>query len=89
MRAELLADDVVVPSRVARRTVDDVDEDPRPLDVAQEGVAESGPAARALDEPGHVGDRRSPFVVVAEVHDPEVRLERGERIVGDLRAWRP
>ena len=84
VRAELLADHVVVPFRVARRTVDDVDEDPRPLDMAQEGVAESGAAARALDEPGHVGDRRSPLVVLAEVHDAEVRLERRERVVGDL-----
>ena len=42
MGAELLADDLVVPGRVARRAVDDVDEDPRPLDVAQEGVAEAG-----------------------------------------------
>ena len=84
VRAKLLADHVVVPSRVTGRTVDDVDEDPRPLDVAQEGMAESGPAARTLDEPGYVGDRRSPFVVLAEVHDPEVRFERGEGIVRDL-----
>ncbi len=84
VRAKLLADDVVVPCRVPRCAVDDVDEDPRPLDMAQEGMAESGAAARSLDEPGHVGDRRTPFVVLAEVHDPEVRLERGERIVRDL-----
>ena len=37
--SQLLADDVVVPLRVARRAVDDVDQDPRPLDVAQERVA--------------------------------------------------
>ena len=84
MRAELLADDVVVPLGVARRTVDDVDEDPRPLDVAQERVAESGAAAGALDQAGDVGDRRPPLVLVAEVHDAEVRLERRERVVGDL-----
>ena len=62
VRPELLADDVVVPLRVARRAVDDVDQDPRPLDVAQEGVAETGAAAGALDEPGHVGDRRPALV---------------------------
>ncbi len=84
MRAKLLADDVVVPCRVSRCAVDDVDEDPRPLDMAQEGMAEAGAAARSLDEAGHVGDRRSPFVVVAEIHDPEVRFERGERVVRDL-----
>ena len=87
MGRELLADHVVVPLRVARRAVDDVDEDPRPLDVAQERVAEAGAAAGALDQPGHVGDRRPPLVLVAEVHDAEVRLERRERVVGDLRAW--
>ncbi len=65
-----------------------MDEDPRPLDVAQEGVAEAGPVAGALDEPGHVGDRRPALVLVAEVHDAEVRLERRERVVGDLRRGR-
>ena len=84
VRAELLADDVVVPLGVARRAVDDVDEDPRPLHVAQEGMAETGAAAGALDEPGHVGDRRAALVLLAEVHDPEVGLERRERVVGDL-----
>ena len=44
--AQLVADDVVVPDRVARRAVDDVDEDPGPLDVAQERVAETGPPTR-------------------------------------------
>ena len=62
VRPELLADDVVVPLGVARRAVDDVDEHPRPLDVAQERVAEAGAAAGALDEAGHVGDRRAAVV---------------------------
>ena len=62
VRPQLVADDVVVPLGVARRAVDDVDEDPRPLDVAQERVAEAGPAAGALDEPGDVGDRRPALV---------------------------
>ena len=84
VRPELLADDVVVPLGVARRAVDDVDEDPRPLDVAQERVTEPGAAAGALDEARDVGDRRAALVLVAEVHDPEVRLERRERVVGDL-----
>ena len=84
MRPELLADDVVVPFRVARRAVDDVDQDPGPLDVAQEGVPEAGPAAGALDEAWDVGDRRPAVIVVAQVQDPEVRLEGRERVVGDL-----
>ena len=66
---ELLADDLVVPLGIARRAVDDVDEDARPLDVAQEGVAEAGAGAGALDEARDVGDRRPALVLVAEVHD--------------------
>ena len=36
---------------------------------------------RALDEAGDVGEHE---LVVAEAHHAEVRLERGERVVGDL-----
>ena len=84
VRPELLADDVVVPLGVARRAVDDVDEDPRPLDVAQEGMTETGAAAGALDEAGHVGDGRAALVALGELHDAEVGFERRERVVGDL-----
>ena len=85
MRAELLADDVVVPLRIARRTVDHVDQDPGALDVTQEGMTEPGAGARTLDQAGDVGDRRSALVHVTEVHDAQVRLERRERVVRDLR----
>ena len=86
VRLELVADDAVVPVRVAIRAVDDVDEDPRPLDVAQEGVAEARALARALDQARDVGDRRPPLVVSSpRSSTPEVRLERRERVVGDLR----
>ena len=74
----------MVPRRITRRPIDEVDQDPRSLDVAQERVTEPRPAAGTLDQPGHVGDRRAALVLVAEVHDPEVRLERGEGVVGDL-----
>ena len=93
MRLELVADDVVVPLRIARRAVDDVDEDPRPLDVAQERVAEAGPAADAPSiSPGTsaiVGPALVAAVVrIGEVQDAEVRLEGRERVVGDLRRGR-
>ena len=65
---QLLADDPELPLRVAARTVDDVDEDPGPLDVAQERVTEARAIAGALDQAGHVGDGRPPLVLVAEVH---------------------
>ena len=84
MGLELVADDVVVPARVARRAVHDVEQHARPRDVAQERVAQPGPVRRALDEPGDVRDRRPPAVVDAEVHHPQVRLQRGERVGRDL-----
>ena len=43
------------------------------------------PLGRALDETGDVGEHE---LVVAEAHDTEVRLERRERVVGDLRLRR-
>ena len=57
MGPQLFADHLVVPLRVARRPVDDVDEDARPLDVAEEGVAETSPTRRSFDEARDVGDR--------------------------------
>ena len=65
-----------------------MDENARPLDVAQERVAEAGSAARSLDQPRHVRDRRPALVVRTEIHDAQVRFERRERVVGDLRGGR-
>jgi hypothetical protein len=62
-----------------------VDEHPRPLDVAQECVAEAGAGRCPFDQAGDIGDRRASLVLVAQIHDAEVRLERRERVVGDLR----
>ena len=62
VRGELLPDHVVVPAGIPRRAVDDVEEDPRPFDVAEERVAQPRPARRALDQSGDVGDRRAPLV---------------------------
>jgi hypothetical protein len=59
-------------SGIPRGAVHDVDEDPRPLDVAQEGVAQAGAAAGPLDEAGHVGDRRSALVVVPRSITPRL-----------------
>ncbi len=41
---------------VERREVEDVDEQPRALDVGEELVAEAGAVRGALDQPGDVGD---------------------------------
>ncbi len=64
-----------------------MDKHARALDVAQEGVPQTGPGAGALDEPGQVSQGRAALVVGVDgrkVEDAEVRLERRERVVGDL-----
>ena len=60
--AQLLPDHVVIPGRIATRAVDDVDQDPGPLDVAEERVAEAGTARCALDQAGHIRNRRPALV---------------------------
>src|SRR3989442_6133252 len=53
--------------------------------MAQERVPEAGAAARPFDEAGDVGNRGS-TLIVAEVHDAEIGLDRSERVISDLRA---
>ena len=65
--------------------VEQQDEHAGPLDVAQEPVTEPAPLRRALDEPGDVGQHH---LVVLEADDPEVRLQRGEGVVRNLRLRR-
>ena len=67
---------------VDRREVEDVDEQARALDMGEEVVAEPGAAARALDQPGDVGEHE---LAVGGLDRPEIRLERGEGVAGDLR----
>ena len=53
MRPELLANHLVIPLGITVGAVDDVNEDPRPLDVPQERVPEPGTARRPLDQAGY------------------------------------
>ena len=83
--AELVEQDPLLLLRrppVHRREVEQHHQHPRALDVAQEAVAEAAALGRALDEPGDVGEHE---LVVLEPHDAEVRHERRERVVRDLR----
>ena len=66
--------------------VDEQTQDPRPLDVAEEPVAETLAFTRPFDQPGDVGDDE--LGVVVDAHHPEVGFERRERVVGDLRLGR-
>ena len=62
--------------------VEHVHEQPRALDVGEEVVPEPGALARALDQPRDVGHDE---LAVARLEHAEHRLERRERVVGDLR----
>ena len=53
-----------------RGAVDDVDEDPGPLDVAQERVTQAGAHRGALDQSRDVGDRRAALVLVPRSMTP-------------------
>ena len=80
-------DRLVAQDLVARpRAVHQVDEHARALDVAQKAVAEPGAFVRAFDQAGNVDHDERLFG--AEPDDAELRFERRERIVGDLRARR-
>ena len=85
MLAQLALDRRVVLHRVGaveRRQVEHVHEQPRALDVGEELVAEPGARARALDQPRDVGEHELALVGLDRA---EHRLERRERVVGDLR----
>ena len=58
-----------------------VDEHAAALDVSEELVAEPGAVGGALDQPRDVGEDQLALVVVDRAED---RLERRERVVGDL-----
>mmetsp|Transcript_20978 Transcript_20978/g.80913 ORF Transcript_20978/g.80913 Transcript_20978/m.80913 type:complete len:338 (-) Transcript_20978:524-1537(-) len=67
---------------VERREVDDVQQQARALQVAQELVPQAGTFGRALDEPRNVGDDEALFR--RDAHDTEVGVQRRERVIGNL-----
>ena len=69
-----------------RRDVDDVQQQARALQMAQERWPRPAPSAAPSMRPGMSATTKLRFVVGA--HDAEVRRERRERIVGDLRTRR-
>ena len=82
---ELAVDDVVILDRIAilktTRHVDDVHDQGRTLNVAQELVTQALTLARAFDKTGDVGNDVRIFT---GTHHAEVRHERGKRVVGNL-----
>ncbi len=86
---ELVLERLHVGDRVAagleRGAVDDVHQHRAALDVAQEVEPQAAALRRAGDQPGHVGDGED---LLPRRDDAELRHERGERVVSDLRAGR-
>src|SRR6266404_5047578 len=66
-----------------------MDQQPGSLDVSQKLSAEAGALVRAFDQAGNVGNHEAHFMgCVANRDDSEIRLERGKRIIRNLRARR-
>ena len=81
----------VISVRIAR--VDQMNEEARAFDVAEEANAEAGAFVRAFDEAGQIGDDESAAELRAmsagaavSVDNAKVGLERSEWIVGNFRA---
>ncbi len=55
------------------------------LGVAEEAVAQSDAFMRALDQAGQIGEHE---LALVDTHHAELRMQRGEGIVGDLRLGR-
>ena len=79
---KLRAHRVVGLTRVAHRPINEVEENPAPLDVTEETVTEADAFMRPLDQAGNIGEHE--FAPVASNY-AKLRLQRRERIIGDLR----
>ena len=75
-----------LPAQVGRAEIEQHDEDPGALDVAEELVAQALAFRGALDEAGDVGhDELGAVAPGTQPDHSEMRLQRGERVVRDLR----
>src|SRR5579864_3240936 len=79
---ELVAHRLVSCPRVLAGTVDQMQQHTAALDVAEEAVAEADALMSALDQAGNVGEHE---FAAADVDDAELRMQGGERVIGDLR----
>src|ERR1700680_2591874 len=87
MQLQLARDDFSVLLRMfVRREIDEMHENRAALDMAEELVAQTMSLMCSLDQSGNVGD--DDRLIVIRLDDAEVRDERGEGIVGDLRLRR-
>src|SRR5438128_1622750 len=78
---ELFADRPICACDILESAVDEVEDDRATLDMAEKAGADPGPLARPRDQSGQVGYHE---LLVMQPHDAELRLQGGERVVGDL-----
>ena len=82
---ELTVDNAIILDRITilktARHIDDMHDECRALDMAQELMAQATALARTLNKAGDVGNDIGVF---AGTHHTQVGHERGKRIVGDL-----
>src|SRR5579883_745425 len=82
VRGKLLAHDPVGLAGIGTCSIDEMQKNPTTLEVAEEPVAEADALMRPLDQAGNISEHEfSPI----DCNDAELRHERGERIVGNLR----
>ena len=78
---ELAADDAPRIDRVVARAIDQVEQQPRAFDMAEEAVADPGAFGRALDQAGDVGDDELTALVA---DNAELWPQGREGIIADL-----
>ena len=83
--SELGAHRFVSLAGVLAQAVDEMQQHAAAFDVAKEAVAETDAFMRAFDQARNVGEHELARV---GAHHAELRVERGERIIGDLRLCR-
>src|SRR4029079_9816076 len=77
----LAADDRVGVSHVVERGIDEMEQHGSALDMAEEAVADATALMCALDQSRDIGEHE---IEAIDAHHAEVRVQRGEGIVGDL-----
>src|SRR5262249_7316001 len=85
-RFELVAHRTIRFHSVWAARIDDVDQDRRALDVAQEPMPQTGAHVCAGDQPRYVGQHE--HVQIVRRSDPQIGTQRRERVIADPRLGR-
>ena len=83
---QLLAHRFPRPHHIARRAIHQMQQHRTPLDMPEDPRAEPSSLMRALDQPGDI--RQHELLGGRQPHHAQLRMQRGERIVRDLRPRR-